>query len=387
MAALIHEFLSRAAYDGNSKFKFLSDNSVLNTQIGDIRLVKVVDKPGIYVIKTLDLDEQNVYAVTKDLGPHKKTLRGTHADHIKLLTTSRSDCKEWCEIYGYPKANIAKVCYIADTIDRDGAKTVLRGNEYINEALITSLMKIMPVPHYVVAHDAWIHRGKGHILMDFAGQPLMNVMSEFKVSQIQSITLQVLIALQIGLDVAHLKHHDVHLENVFVSHVQDQEHKTGDRVVALKSSTHWKYTLDGVSYYVPHCNLLAKLGDFGLASASAANMRFERVDYPHLNSGQLEWGAWNGKVSEQKSYDIVTYLTKFFLAEERSRVPDECVAWISKVWAALQELETAAGRVCMASIIGRPLADLEGNTSPKQLLAHSLFDSFRVPVEGALELY
>lgn len=378
---MMYEFLSRAAYDGVSQYKVLSDTSVINTQIGDIRIVKLVDKPGMFVIKTLDLDEQNVYAVTEDLAPHKKTLRGTHVDHIKLLTTSRSECKEWCDIYGYSKNSIAKVCYIATTIDRDGATTAILGNEYINESLITMAMNLMPVPHFVVAHDAWITRGRGHILMDHGGQSLMNVMSEFKLPQIQSITLQVFMALQVGQDVAHLKHHDVHLDNIFVSSVQDHEFKG----MALGSSTHWKYTLHGATYFVPHCNLLAKLGDFGLASASVAKIRCERVDYPHLNAGELEWGDWNGTV--QKSYDIVTYLTKFFLADERSRIADECVAWISKVWAALQELEKAKGRRCLASVIGRPMSGLEGETSPADLLQHTLFDSFRVPVEGALELY
>jgi hypothetical protein len=318
-----------------------------------------------------------VYAVTRDLSMRKKTLRGTHNQHV-LFVADKAECREWCECYKVSDLDIKKVCYITGEVDRDGAKTLLLGNEYINEAAIGMVAKFIPLPHFVHTHDAWIHRGRGHILMDYAGQPMMRMMSEFTLDQFKSATLQTLIALHFAQEHVRMKHHDLHLDNVFISMVQDQEFQG----TKLASAPAWKYTVGETNYYVPHMNLLVKLGDYGLASANVGTLRFERVDYPLLDACSAYWGAWNGNLDGNRSYDIVTYLTKFFLEEESGRLSEECLGWVYKLWNALHELHNNDKCPILGSINGRPLRGHEGNVTPAQFLQHTIFDEFRTEKES-----
>jgi hypothetical protein len=374
LSSEIADALDKAAYEGVCKYKLTAATSLQETNIGEIKVVKIRDRPELYVLKTLKLDEQNVYAVTKDLSIRKRTLRGTHNQHIVFIA-DKSECKEWCQCYRVSDLVIKKVCYITGELDRDRAKTVLLGNEYINEAAIGMVAKFIPLPHFVHTHDAYIKHGMGNILMDYAGQPMMRMMTEFSLDQFKSATMQTLLALHFAQEYVQMKHHDLHLDNVFIGMVHEQQHKG----TKLSSAPAWKYTVADQDYFVPHMNLLVKLGDYGLASANIGSLRFERVDYPMLDSCSMYWGAWNGKLDGNRSYDIVTYLTKFFLLDEASRLSEECLHWVYSLWDALHELHNNERMPIIGSINGRPLRGHEGNVSPKEFLQHRVFDEFRVP--------
>jgi hypothetical protein len=191
------------------------------------------------------------------------------------------------------------------------------------------------------------------------------------------------VTLAISQNLVAFKHHDVHLDNVFVNRLREGRKEQEFMGSYLGSKKYWAYTLaPDCTIYVEHCGILAKLGDFGLASATEpmSATRLERVDYPQLDSGDIEWGAWNGRVDDCKSYDIVTFLTKFFLDDEIAYVPNvACLAWIQGLFFALQKLELEQNKgYITASLIGRPLRGQEGNVSTLDFLRSPAFAEFRV---------
>jgi hypothetical protein len=67
--------------------------------------------------------------------------------------------------------------------------------------------------------------------------PFERACIDMSISETQSVLLQVLIALHVGMTEAHLKHHDMHLENVFVNRVRDNDSFNGHN---LNASTIWE---------------------------------------------------------------------------------------------------------------------------------------------------
>ena len=93
--------------------------------------------------------------------------------------------------------------------------------------------------------------------------PFERACIDMNLQETQSVLLQVLIALHVGASEAHLKHHDMHLENVFVNRVRDSDTFQGH---TLNSKSIWEYNLrdaQGICWpiYIRHKNLLAKIGD------------------------------------------------------------------------------------------------------------------------------
>lgn len=361
MSKSIRKFLKDASYNGRSKYEFEICGEIAESAIGKIQLVKVKGQSMPWILKTLDLHEQNFYAMVQNLSVKKKTLRGSDISHLLFTSGSRTECRTWARTYyKQTKTRLAKVAWISKDLEfeRDSAKTLLLCNEFLNEACVGKLVSSLNVPHVVKTYDAWINDGHGHILMDYGGMPLMRSMVDFSLQEMQSVVLQSLIFIAIGQTQFHLKHHDMHLDNIFINRVKEESHNG----TPLKSKPIWSYKLaEDLVVYVPHQNILTKIGDFGLASITEmeSKTRFERVDYNHLDSGEVEWGAWNGKLNGQKSYDIVTLLTKFFLEEELEMLPSSCTQWLHQLYQTLEDLDH---NIC-ASLIGRPLRDQEGNIS------------------------
>jgi hypothetical protein len=381
---MLQAFLKRASHKGPAKYEVQSSGHLSKTDVGTIDIVTVKGLPGYYVLKTIDLHEQNFYACTSGLSKKNKTLRGTHMRHIKYMSQSSRECQQWKHAYKQDDYSVAKVCYLTDDISRDGATSRILGNEYMNEALIGTLVTHVPCPHFVRTVDAYIDDGVGHLLMDYAGHSLTRVLMDLSFDQFKSVVLQVLLAIAIGQDTIFLKHHDVHLDNIFVSTLRDHTYKGKN----LKDHAVWKYSLSGKTFYVRHAGLLARLGDFGLASATepAGKTRFERVDYRELDTGDVEWGAWNGTL--QASYDMATFLSKFFLEDELSYCPKEFARYAQDLFCILKNLNReSSGLDIVCSLIGRPLRDCEGQVKPLEFLSHPIFTEFTVaPEEPVLEI-
>lgn len=374
MSKALRKFLETASYNGEPQMIFEECQEIAESALGTIRVVRSA-KNEVLIVKTLNLEDQNIYAITRGLS--KRTLRGTSSDNIDFISSSRTECREWVETFKHPAKHVSKICWITETLkqERDLAKTVLYCNEYLNEAAVGLIVSQLLIPNVVRTYEAWIDDSHGHILMDYAGQSLTRAMVDFSIEEMQSVVMQTLVFIAIAYQTVRLKHHDIHLDNVFVNRLKPDytwKNKT------LASKKYWAYKINAdLTIYIKHASILAKVGDFGLASVNEpdSKTRIERIDYTLLDAAEPEWGRWNGTLEKQESYDIVTFLSKFFLKEDLSMVPTDCIQWVQSLFGQLQKLDP---RIC-ASLIGRPMQDREGRIDPVQFLMSPVFETYRVP--------
>ena len=327
-----------------------------------------------FIAKTIDLKKQNIYAVVLD---SKRSILRDH-DKAKVLYTSpeKEDAYEWLDTWcDWPErysAQVSKVAWLREPIDRDGATVLLHLNEYLNEAMVGHVLTKFyesakahsASRHFVKTYGSWIDDSTGFILQQYGGTSLLKNMTSLTLDQFKSIIVQVLVALAEAQELLHLKHHDVHLENVFITYVADET---------------YEYTILGQSFKVPNHGILARIADFGLASITdiESKTRFERVDMDHLDAAEVDWGRWSGTLEGQKSYDAVTFLSKFFMKEESSVCPDEHTEWARSVFKAIKD----ACPIIECSLQGRPFRYKEGPASIVDLLRLDVFKEWFIPQE------
>ena len=378
--------LLKLSTQGKPKVPIRIGGHLHDCALGAIYMAKYKNKliKRSVILKTIELKEQNIWAITKN--NKRTTLRGLKDSEVLYLSESKKDASKWQETWCLPELGrsdtvLAKVVYLESTEKgRDGATKIMRLNEFMCESVVGLLVEKYVgsrVPHIVSTRDAWISESTGYILQDYGGTSLLKSMADLSLAEFQSIVLQSLVALACGQQFVGLKHHDLHLENVFLNRLKDTD-VVGS--VALKSQDTWHYTLEGTSgpvkIGIKHCGILVKIGDFGLASATdpETRIRYERVDYKLLDAGELEWGHWSGQVEGVKSYDAIVFLSKFFLDEERDVCPDEHLQWIKGLYASIVK-----GTAIDVSNIGRPFRGHEGNMSTADILSLPAFDAWRGP--------
>jgi hypothetical protein len=247
------------------------------------------------------------------------------------------------------------------------------------------LTKHLKIPHIVKTRDAWISEATGFILQDYGGTSLYKSMVDLSLEEFQSIVLQTIVTLSIAQDVLCFKHHDVHLENIFLSNLKNTD--TTLSGTPLGASKYWCYNLkdskgNPFSISIKHCNKLAKLGDFGLSSITDKDtcIRYERADFPLLDSGEIEWGEWSGHLETQKPYDLLTFLSKFFMEDETSLCKSSHAKWAREIYKAVQTLMPE----CECSSIGRPFRNRTGTLHIADILLQ--LDLFQEFVPGFCEL-
>jgi hypothetical protein len=364
--------LSRA---GRPKYHVRCGGRLHDSALGAIYLAEVDAIEGPCILKTIDLKDQNIWAVTRN--NKRTTIRGLNLHNVDFLSSSKTEATDFKNTWAstLPEdALIGKVAFLnGGALNRDGATRLALCNEYMNEALVglTVSENFVKFPHFVKTYDCWIQDATGFILQDHAGHALGNSICEMTLPEFKSAVVQVLVALAVAEQRVHLKHHDVHLDNVFVTRLKDSD--------ALRTTEHWTYQLhwpaDGAPITLKHHGILVRLGDFGLSSATdpRTRVRYERADYPLLDGAEFEWGSWNGNLQACKSYDIATFLSKFFLDQELELCPQEHAKWAQSLYKAL--LSMAPDIQC--SLIGRPHRGREGHVSATQFLRHRIFDEFR----------
>lgn len=344
------------------------------------------------ILKTIRLEEQNLYAVTLD--NKRSTVRGLDKDKVLFLHDSKRECKEWLQTWCInpqrASASVCKVVWLADAQPsssnaQDGAVKSVYVNEYMNEALVGLLMSkyvASRIPHIIRTRDVWIQEATGFLLQDYGGTAMTKIMADLSLEEFQSIVMQTLVALAIAQDLVHFKHHDVHLDNVFVNRLKNEKTSEGLR---LDSAPSWSYCYGSVTLTIPHHGVLAKLGDFGLATLTdpETQTRIQRADYPLLDAGETEWGAWSSKLQGQESYDAVTFLSKFFLEDELSKCPSAHAKWAQSLYWAIKE---ALPKV-ECSTIGRPFRGAEGHLPIKSLLMLPVFSPWITAEPSSVVIY
>jgi hypothetical protein len=238
----------------------------------------------------------------------------------------------------------------------------------MNEIVIGTLVtQYMPRMHIAGLRDSYIYKRHGHIFQDWAGQSLLKNMVDLTMAEFQSIVLQTFAIIGIGQETIQLKHHDIHLENVFVSRLKDTDRiSNGSDLnatdIQAQSQDVWEYVLtksDGtpISVKIKHCNLVARIGDFGLSSATNPDTktRYERIDYELLDS-EHEWGTWNGQLEQYTWYDVIVFLCSFFLRDEKKLCTAQMSSWVRRIYKLM--FDNMPALEC--SMIGRPLRKTHG---------------------------
>lgn len=368
----LRKFLKKASYSGKPKYAIEEYGTIGEGALGSIVLVKANGQSEPWVLKSMELAEQNIYCISKGLSPKTKTLRGSGKHCVEYLGSSAKDCRLWAHLYKRKTIQPCKIAWLTTDTRRDQAKTIFQCNEYLNEAGVGFIASKIAIPNIIHLHDAWIEDGIGYILMDYGGHSFSRAMVDYSLQEFKSVVMQTLCTIALGFYGMRLKHHDIHLDNVFVNRLRKDTKYNGKELAA---SRHWAYRIQDTTIYVQHMDILAKLGDFGLASATDpdSQIRIERVDYPLLDTGEIEWGRWNGTLEGQESYDMVTFLTKFFMEEESEGINPECLQWLRSLYTEIQRLDP---NIC-GSNIGRPLREQEGTVRPLEFLKSPLFAEFR----------
>ena len=389
--------LETSSREGKPFFGVKVGSKLFESALGSIYFSKLLhnknyDEEKSVILKTLNLSEQNIWAIT--LENKKTTLRNFPAKKVLFMHQEKDEAKDWLntwcrKIKGRESALLCKIAWIQEDCARDGATKVMRLNEYLNEAFVgLVLSRHLKVPHFVCTHDAWISNATGFILQDYGGENLLKKMIDFNEKDFKSIIVQVLITLAIAQDTLHLKHHDLHLENVFVNRLKDTD-VVGDSEVKLNSAQFWAYDIqcrgEQKTIFIEHQGIIARIADFGLSSITDpdTNTRFERVDYELLDSTEAEWGQWSGTLENQKMYDAVVFLSKFFGDPEQSLCSTKNVQWARSIFLEMK----AKWPEIECSNIGRPLRFKEGRERIVEIFTLPVFEEFLVPQTSFLKLF
>ena len=173
---------------------------------------------------------------------------------------------------------------------KDGAHTLCRASSWRIETICASLLmsvnKHLPCDVFLGLTHSWTTRYKRYIAMPFAGKELGEY--ELSTSRLQSVVLQVMIALYWAQDVHQFKHHDLHSSNVFF------HNETVPETWALP---------DGRLIRLPDTSIRAVIADFGHASLTDDGYRFTRMDVKDLDVGP-GWGRWNSLLEGNEGYDL-----------------------------------------------------------------------------------
>ena len=379
------QILDDASRSGKPQSVISVGGQLYESALGSIYFARIIKSPVLdtllpVILKTIDLNHQNLWAVT--INNDRTTCRAIDSKNILFLSQSKREAQEWQRCWCKPEmkrgpTTLSKLCWATESCSRDGATSLVRLNEYLNEGIVGLALSKLQLPHIIKTLDIWIDEATGFILQEYGGSALLKAMADLSLEEFKSIVMQVLVTTAVAQRELSFKHHDLHLENVFINRLKDQTCNG----LTLNSKNSWQYNVGGQKIQIKHCGVLAKIGDYGLASITESSVRYERADYSILDGAEVEWGQWTGTLEGQGLYDAVVFLSKFFMEDESSFCPIDHLKWIRKVYS---EINSVWKTEC--STIGRPLRGREGNAKVEDIFALDCFKEFLTD-DDALILY
>lgn len=197
-------------------------------------------------------------------------------------------------------------------------------SEFVSESLchilLTDLVVKNITPHVVMAFRALEHENKGYLIQERISSTIVEALEENPKLSCRDMTamyLQVFVTLHILQDTCGFKHHDLHLDNVFLKRIDDSMVWNG---VRMDSATHFSYELDGVTLTIPNCGYIVKLGDFGMSSLDVYGRRIQRL---YLNESSSRWGEWTPVLVGRRGYDGQVLVGDLAFDEDSWRFEDE----------------------------------------------------------------
>lgn len=191
--------------------------------------------------------------------------------------------------------------------------SAIKSNEFFHEACLSKLVKDhlsdLPVFARGCLESAVLAPKAGRGWLTFGrvqGVELETVVNDLEPDEMKSIMLQVLAGICVAQQRIKLKHHDLHLFNVLISPVKEDEPAQWDVETAFGT------------LHIPIVGFHASIIDFGLSSAvdPATGKRFERLDEelltkPKRDEPSDDWGVWGPELEGDTGYDVAMFVESF----------------------------------------------------------------------------
>lgn len=206
------------------------------------------------------------------------------------------------------EVTISQIAVTDDGIYSDNALNELMVNSVLQHLLTNSV-----TPHLLHVHQLYYHPKDGasmcmekfdYDLDEFAGRKK----TWWTLEKMGVVIFQALHALYVLQTVLKFKHHDLHDQNVALVRITDDMYFRGHH---LQSATHFVYTVDDMTFYVPNIGYLVKITDMGFASVTVGGRRMQRVDLDHFNDKPSTYGYWDAQFDGKRGYDVQVLLSKF----------------------------------------------------------------------------
>jgi serine/threonine protein kinase len=258
---------------------------------------------------------------------------------------------------------------------------ILKMSPFLNEVCQNEILKKFANfynDYYCVFDTAWKSRRQGNICMEYSGKPLSLFAEEMSEEEVKCVVFQVLLGLCWAQHDVHMKHHDLHTENVFLQILDLEENEQGKIVtfpIMTKESTNpfslfKKHEEELLTYKIPQ-KYKVKIADFGLSSCTnpKTKRRHERADFHLLEDDNTKkWGKFNGTLYENEGYDILCFLYGFM--DDTNSIGR---AYIKTV---INKINDLAGHKIKVSKYNRPMESC--NVNPYDLLSSDLFLDWKV---------
>jgi hypothetical protein len=190
-------------------------------------------------------------------------------------------------------------------IKRHISPTTACYNEFVSESLchilLTDLVAKKLTPHLVMAFRALRHDKDGYLIQERISATIVEELEEnpkLTCRDMASLYLQVFVTLHVLQHACGFKHHDLHLDNVFLKRIDDSMKWKGE---SLKNATHFSYELGDAVLTVPNCGYIVKIGDFGFSSLNVFGRRIQRMSMHTPKSAK--WGDWDADLAGKRGYD------------------------------------------------------------------------------------
>jgi len=285
----------------------------------------------IKILKKINKHRCKIYCLYKSKKKRKCILGG---DVKNLLGFSSRPLKT-----DDPEVIATQLSCVHSPIASNGAKFIVLGNEFITEYAVSLCLErvvnpFLPYPVFSIIDDAWTTANHYNFSMDYAGISLDK--AKLSLTQLKSVVLQILLALERAQNSVYFKHHDLHPGNVFVKF---------QKVPELWNS------FSSTTYRLPDCSVSANIIDYGLSAATDydTKIRYARVDYSLLDIDRV-WGNWNHKLDDNNAYDISVFL--YILSQ--SVLVSSHKSWLKGILSIFRKQVTPKLSI---SRIGRPLSN------------------------------
>jgi len=153
---------------------FITAGKLASSALGNIYYARYKNSNDALILKTIDLNDQNVWAVVANT--NKTTLRHVNAKDIMYISERKNDASLWCDTWA-PNSSVCKLIWTHEDDSRDGAKKIYKVNEFLNEGIVGSILtKCVNLPHIVKVKDFWIDSfdfAQGNILQEYGGVSML----------------------------------------------------------------------------------------------------------------------------------------------------------------------------------------------------------------------